>query len=506
MPLVSDNATVESLLTLNALVTTPVLTASTLNGTLTLVVSSSCVQVITGTQTGYSVVLPSATTLVAGQRYEVFNASSQQILVKTNGGATLITLSAGAVAFISLRVATPAAGVWDYLVGSSAVSLSAGSAGDVQFRGVTPGTFAADATGQFRWDTTAKSLQIGPTGGPVFSNNALGVAANVDAFAQVNAQNLSAGTSASTDFIATADNGTDTTNYVDLGINSSTYSDPAFDINGPGDAYLYASDGNMAVGSASKDFILFAGGTLKANEVARGSAAGYFQQNLGRVHVPKLTATTLNGTITLISTSQSLHILTGSAAGYSLVLPSATTIIVGQLYEVYNQSSASVLLKNAAGVTLTYIPPQAVTFCVLQVAGSLAGTWITFGNTIGTASGLVNYKITASTTFTTASTTDVIITGFTVTPTQGTYEVKMNMNISMTTNNAIMNATIYKNGASIADSIRPSQGVGSNWVGSSSTLTTATFNGTDTCDTRVKVSSGSVSCLARSMVLTRLGN
>ena len=506
MPLVSDNATVESLLTLNALVTTPVLTASTLNGTLTLVVSSSCVQVITGTQTGYSVVLPSATTLVAGQRYEVFNASSQTITVKTNGGATLITLGAGAVAFISLQVATPAAGVWNYLIGSSGTTLAAGSQGDVQFRGVVPGTFAANATGQFRWDDTTLSLQIGPTGGPAFSNNALGVAANVNAFAQVNAQNLSAGTSASTDFIATADNGTDTANYVDLGINSSTYSDPAFDINGPGDAYLYASDGNMAVGSASKDFILFAGGTLKANEVARGSASGYFQQNLGRVHVPNLTATTLNGTITLISTSQSLQILTGSAAGCSLVLPSATTIIVGQLYEVYNQSSASVLLKNAAGTTLTYIPPLAVTFCILQVAGSSAGTWITYGNTIGTAAGIVNYKITSSTTFTTASATDVIITGFTVTPTQGTYASWYNSSATVATNNSIMRSTIFKNGVAIADSVRASQASGGGWSGMASSMTVATFTGTDTCDVRVRSSSGSISVLDRTLIMTRLGN
>jgi hypothetical protein len=503
--LYSDNHLIEGLLTLNAKVTVPTSTATTASGTLTLTSTSTMTQVLTGTATGYSVVLPSALTLALGQRYEIFNTSSQSVTIKTNGGATLLTLAAGYIALIGLRVAGTAAGTWMYFIGATSVAAAAGNQGDVQFRGAAAGSFAANAAGYFRWDDTLGSLQIGPTGGPAFSNNPLGVAASVNNFAQVNVQNLSNGGSASSDVVCTMDTGTDGSGYIDLGINGSGYNDPAYSVNGPGDGYLYC-DGNLGVGSSAKDLILFAGGTLAANEVARCAAAGYFQQNLGRVHVPTVTATANNTTYTLTSTSPSLQILTGTGTNCTVVLPSALTLTVGQIYEVYNQSSNSVILKNGANATLTYVPPTAAIFCILQADGSAGGTWITYGNTIGTAAGIVNYKVTSSTAFTSASASDVVITGFTVTPTQGTYAVWYNASISIMTNNTLLRSTIYKNGVAITDSVRASQGSSSNWVGTASSMTTATFSGTDTCDVRVRSTSGNITVNDRSLILTRLGN
>jgi hypothetical protein len=94
---------------------------------------------------------------------------------------------------------------------------------------------------------------------------------------QFEAQNLSNGTSASTDFIATANDGTDSTYYVDLGINSSTNNDSSFTVAAAHDAYLYAASGNLAIGTATsgKNLTLFAGGTLAANVVATISATSF---------------------------------------------------------------------------------------------------------------------------------------------------------------------------------------------------------------------------------------
>ena len=107
--------------------------------------------------------------------------------------------------------------------------------------------------------------------GTAFGNSAASFFGSVNAFLQVNHQNLSAGTSASSDYIATADNGTDTTNYVDFGINSSGYTDATFTIAGAGDGYIYAQSSNFAIGTAAaaKSVKFFQGGTLAANEVAR---------------------------------------------------------------------------------------------------------------------------------------------------------------------------------------------------------------------------------------------
>jgi len=99
--------------------------------------------------------------------------------------------------------------------------------------------------------------------------------ANTTTFAQINAQNIGGGTSSSVDFVATSNNGNDTTNYIDFGINNSSFTDAAFTIAGANDGYLYTQGGNLAIGAAaaSKDIIFFQGGTLAANEVGRWANA-----------------------------------------------------------------------------------------------------------------------------------------------------------------------------------------------------------------------------------------
>lgn len=99
--------------------------------------------------------------------------------------------------------------------------------------------------------------------------------ANTSTYAQINAQNIGGGTSSSVDFIATSNNGNDTTNYIDFGINNSSFTDAAFTIAGANDGYLYTQGGNLAIGAAaaSRDIVFFQGGTLAANEVGRWANA-----------------------------------------------------------------------------------------------------------------------------------------------------------------------------------------------------------------------------------------
>ena len=114
------------------------------------------------------------------------------------------------------------------------------------------------------------TVNNGVVGTPL-ANSAASFFDSVDSFSQVNYQNLSAGNSASTDFVATADNGTDTTFFVDFGINSSTYNLASFTIAGANDGYAYSQSSNFAIGTAApaKSIKFFQGGTLAANEVAR---------------------------------------------------------------------------------------------------------------------------------------------------------------------------------------------------------------------------------------------
>jgi hypothetical protein len=76
---------------------------------------------------------------------------------------------------------------------------------------------------------------------------------NVNDALQVGAQNSSSASFASADYIATADNGNDTSKYLDLGINSSTYSDSDYSSMGANDAYLYVDGGDLVLGTATGD-------------------------------------------------------------------------------------------------------------------------------------------------------------------------------------------------------------------------------------------------------------
>lgn len=84
----------------------------------------------------------------------------------------------------------------------------------------------------------------------------------VNSYIQNNIQNLSSGTSASSDWIATCNNGNDSTGFIDMGINSSGFTQV---IGAASDSYLYcvadlaSNGGNLWIGTQSaKSIYLFA--------------------------------------------------------------------------------------------------------------------------------------------------------------------------------------------------------------------------------------------------------
>jgi hypothetical protein len=109
----------------------------------------------------------------------------------------------------------------------------------------------------------------GVTGYTSFSAVLAEMYGNVDSFAQLYTQNLNDGSSASADLVAYNDLGDGLTNFVDVGINSSNYSSVDYPIFTPGSAYAFNDGGEMFVGSATDDLVLFAGGVDVADEAAR---------------------------------------------------------------------------------------------------------------------------------------------------------------------------------------------------------------------------------------------
>ncbi len=98
---------------------------------------------------------------------------------------------------------------------------------------------------------------------------------NTNSYVQLNIQNSNAGIDASSDVVATADNGSETVNFVDMGVNSSANSSTGV-LGGANNSYLYSTGNDFSIGNATsaKSLILFTGGTAASNESMRIDGSG----------------------------------------------------------------------------------------------------------------------------------------------------------------------------------------------------------------------------------------
>lgn len=141
-------------------------------------------------------------------------------------------------------------------------------------------TFFTGNSGVFYGDVYGfNALQAGIVGFTPLPQTVTQFSANYNGYAQINFENINSGNAATTDYIATASNGTDTTYYVDLGIAGPNYdnTNPNNSLGTamfPNDSYLYAQGststaggGNLVVGTntINKNIVFIAGGHDTAN-------------------------------------------------------------------------------------------------------------------------------------------------------------------------------------------------------------------------------------------------
>jgi hypothetical protein len=236
--------------------------------------------------------------------------------------------------------------------------------------------------------------------GTLLTNSVASFFGNVNSFSQVNYQNLNAGNNASTDFVATADNGNDTTNFVNFGINSSTYNLGTFTITGANDGYMFSQSSNFAIGTgaAATSVKFFQGGTLAANEVARFApttnnllvgttsdgagtskirAAGIIESTTGGFKFP-------NGSVQTVA-----------AATYGTTINLGTTPI-----QSFNYSFADANATTASHISMV---PNAKTTNTIVALGAITGgssytngTYTNVPLTGGTGTGAVASSVTVS--------------------------------------------------------------------------------------------------------------
>ena len=246
-----------------------------------------------------------------------------------------------------------------------------GSNGQFQYNdsGVLAGTnnmVFDNTTGQITVGNSTINVQIGYTGS---INSMAHFHGNQNSYVQVVMQNVNNGTRSSSDFVSENDIGDETQNFIDLGINSSTYDDPAYSAMGAGDSYLYAANNDLAIGTADVgELRFFTGGTTAGQVRATIDSSG----NVG------IGNTTPNAKLQVTGTANVSGL---TSFGGNLVLSTVSAIVANG-----SVGSAGQLLTSNATTVYWSTPTASVSGSDTQVqyndGGNLAGaSGLTFTKT-----------------------------------------------------------------------------------------------------------------------------
>lgn len=86
--------------------------------------------------------------------------------------------------------------------------------------------------------------------------------------------------------------------------------------------------------------------------------------------------TTLNGTLTLTNLSSKIQNISGTAVGFSVNLPVATTLTTGWEFVIHNVSAVPINIKYSTGVTIIQITSDSMVTVSLDDNNTVEGEWI----------------------------------------------------------------------------------------------------------------------------------
>jgi hypothetical protein len=307
------------------------------------------------------------------------NAATQQGLIKTLQGQ--VYANANASAYLTTYLPTYTGNI---TAGNLMVS------GNINYLGAV--NYITGQIGQFQGNAAGfGALYAGILSGFTYQpQTTLQVSSNFNGYAQINSQNINGGAQASSDFVATADNGNANAGYIDVGIASSTYNYPGFSIIKPNDGYVLVTGGtgtgggNLILTTGTANDIVFAPNNVEA---ARINYLGAFntQGNLtvgGNLFV---------GTANIVSSITSLQ---GNAAaqeaevtGLRANIVAANSTIqalsanVGSFYTWANTNFGTSSYSNANVASYLIANPQGSTYSNANVVSMLsANSIVTIGN------------------------------------------------------------------------------------------------------------------------------
>jgi len=248
--------------------------------------------------------------------------------------------------------------VIDY--GSGFGRITVGAADGIQFyNGGPSGNLLGEALDNGDWDFNG-SVTVG-TGTAIggFTNPLISANANTNGYVEIYAHNDNSGTSASADIVVYPDNGADATGWVDLGINSSGFTDAAYSISSPNEGYLLMS---APSGASKTGNFVFATDSTGTSNAFQWYVGGFTQAK--SAYKMQLNGTNLTLSVPITST-----VATGTAP-----FTVASTTQVANL----NAATAGTATNIAAGAA-NRIPYQtgsgATSFIVAPTTGSTSLTW-----------------------------------------------------------------------------------------------------------------------------------
>jgi hypothetical protein len=312
-----------------------------------------------GYQIGYLDVYLNGARQIEGQDFSATDTSTIGLTTSAQSGDVLEL-----VAYKAYNLAAPTS-VGSFAVGGN-LTVSGNSA--IVGNESVSTLIATTAIGIGSTYTTATTLPYpititasGSTPTPSLSYCIADISSNQNGYSQFNLRNTNTGSSASGDLVITTDNGTDTTNFIDLGINNTGFNDAGWTVNGALDGYLYSANTNLSVGVAFTNRYLsfFAGGTLAANEKIRVTSTGV---GIGTTNTSNIlsvgtgitfTASGINvtGIVTATSFRGDGSLLSGVVSG--IQLQQSGSAVVGGAATTINFSGATISNVSSGIATIT---------------------------------------------------------------------------------------------------------------------------------------------------------
>jgi hypothetical protein len=214
--------------------------------------------------------------------------------------------------------------------------------------------------------------------GRTLSYNIMNAKANVNNYAQINVVNKSSGNLSSSDVVATNDTGTESINYIDMGINGSNFSSGI--VGTANDAYLYSTGRELYIGNATtgvnSNIKFFAGdAALNVDMIISGTTGHVGIGTLAPTERLDVSGKTKTVRLQVTNGAVSNYVLTSDSFGNASWSQNVDTFVTGGTYSngtltfnrqngtfnVTGLSTGYTLTSSAINTALGYTPLSAFT-------------------------------------------------------------------------------------------------------------------------------------------------